>query len=173
MTRIHIIAAAAICAVAACSDNPGPIAPESAVTSQPTLPTPGMATVTGRVIVSGAEHSRSVELETETGDRVLLIGRETVALASVDGADVVVRGSWDANPGLVVWDFEVLAMRGRPALDGILMLVAEGCALRLANGSIHLLTGAPESIVLYHGARIWVIGSDDTPPVEFGVIAAS
>lgn len=173
MNRLHIIAAATLASVLACSDSEGPTAPGTRSPPTRDAPPPALATITGRVIVGGSTESRTVDIRTEDGTLVRLAGVLAARLATVDGADVVVRGTWDANPGLVVQDFEVTGMHGRPALDGILELTTGGYALRLANGELCPVTGLSADVAEYVGARLWVIGSDDDPPAMFGVIGES
>jgi hypothetical protein len=94
------------------------------------------------------------------------------ALASVDGGDVVVRGTFDLNPGFVVDEFQVTGMYGRPALDGVLEVTADGFALRLSDNSVRVVPGLTSDCENYIGARIWVIGWDDDTEVQFGPIGA-
>ena len=128
-------------AIAACTDNPnavltGPIDP-----AQPLQPTPSRTTVAGRISVQGSGADRLVEITDATGRVCRLVGNEACALASVDGGDVVVRGTLDANPGLVLEDFQVTGMYGCPAVDGVLEATDEGFALRFADGSLRVIPG--------------------------------
>ncbi|HEX6943488.1 MAG TPA: hypothetical protein VF128_11215, partial [Gemmatimonadaceae bacterium] len=88
------------------------------------------------------------------------------------GGDVVARGTFDANPGFVVQDFQVTGMYGRPALDGVLEVTHDGFALRLRDGSLRALPGLSSDCEEYIGARLWVIGFDDADVPEFGRIGA-
>lgn len=169
MTRSRFLTLAAVFAVVACTDNPngiltGPIDPE-----QPLLPTPSLATLSGRISVSGAGDDRLIELRDASGGVYRLVGSESGALASVDGGDVVARGTFDANPGFVVQDFQVTGMHGRPALDGVLEVTQDGFALRLANDELRAVPLRADCIQ-HVGYRLWVVGWED-PQAEFGVIA--
>ena len=172
MMRSSFFSVAAVLAIAACTDNPnavltGPIDP-----AQPILPTASRTTIAGRISVQGTGADRLVEITDATGRVYRLVGNETNALASVDGGDVVVRGTLDANPGLVVEDFQVTGMYGRPALDGVLEVTDEGFALRLTDGSLRVVEGLSADCAEHIGARMWVIGWDAESPVQFGLIAA-
>lgn len=175
MTRNTLAIAALAWTALACGDRSGSLITDPTLTppSQPIQPAPSLATVAGRVVVTGSADNRAVNVRIQSGDLVRLVGSEAAAIFSVDGADISVRGTWDANPGLVVQDFQVLAMKGRPAMDGILELTASGCALRLADGTLRVVPGDAENgnIRDFVGLRLWVIGSDTERPVEFGVIA--
>lgn len=172
MTRSHLFTVAAVLSLVACTDNPnsfgGPVSP-----SLPSGPTSsGPAMIAGRISVSGQGDDRVVELTDLHGDVFRLVGNETAALASVDGGDVIAFGTWDANPGFVVQEFQVVGMQGRPALDGVLEMSEEGFALRLTDGSIHLVPGLTEECANYIGARLWVVGWDENTDVVFGLIGS-
>ena len=169
MTRSHLFTVAAVFSLIACTDNPGnfggPISP-----SRPTPPAPAPAMIAGRISVIGLSEDPVVELTDLHGDVFRLLGNETVALASVDGGDVIAFGTWDPSSGFVVQEFQVVGMLGRPALDGVLVVSEEGFALRLTDGSIHLVPGLTEECANYIGARLWVVGWDEDTDVVFGLI---
>lgn len=172
MMRSSLFTLAAVFSIAACTDNPnavltGPIDP-----AQPLLPTPSLVTIAGRIIVSGTAADPVIELTDGDGNVYRLVGSESGALASVDGGDVVARGTFDANPGFVVQDFQVTGMHGRPALDGVLEATDEGFALRLADGSLRAVPGLSSDCAQHVGARLWVIGWDEQSEVAFGLIAS-
>lgn len=126
----------------------------------------------GRISVSGTAGDLVVEL-TDARDIVYrLLGNQLGALASVDGGDVIARGTFDANPGFVVDEFQVTGMYGRPALDGVLEATEDGFALRLSDNSLRVVPGLDSDCAEYVGARLWVIGWDDDSEVVFGVIGA-
>ena len=172
MTRSRFFAVAAALAVVACTDNPNSILTGPIDPSHPIVPTPSTVTIAGRISVSGIDGDRIVEL-TDADDNVYrLLGNQSAALASVDGADVLARGTFDANPGFVVDEFEVTGMYGRPALDGVLEATEEGFALRLKDGSLRVVAGLNAECAEFVGARLWVIGWDGDSEVAFGLIAA-
>jgi hypothetical protein len=171
MTRSHLFTVAAVLSLVACTDNPSAIL-AGPVNPSPIPALPATAMIAGRISVSGLGDDPVVELSDEHGDVYRLLGNETIALASVDGGDVIAYGTWDASPGFVVQEFQVVAMYGRPALDGVLEVSEEGFALRLTDGSIRLVPGLTGDGADYVGARLWVIGWDENSDVVFGLIGA-
>lgn len=170
MTGTRSFLAAAALAVVACTDNPNP-SPGSFITDPPPPP-PSRDMIVGRISVSGTAGDLVVEL-TDARDIVYrLLGNQLGALASVDGGDVIARGTFDANPGFVVDEFQVTGMYGRPALDGVLEATEDGFALRLSDNSLRVVPGLDSDCAEYVGARLWVIGWDDDSEVVFGVIGA-
>jgi len=169
MNRSHFFIVTALISLAACSDNPAGIEyyQDGGVLPLP----PQQMTVAGRISVTGSGVDRLIQLATGAGDTYTLVGTEARKLASVAGGEVVVHGTLDANPGLVVDKFQVTAMHGYPALDGILESGPDGYMLRLQDGSTWpwpdtaMSRGAPPV-----GARIWLIGFTSEGPTEFGVI---
>lgn len=118
----------------------------------------------GDVLVRGAW-----EVATEPPDTIGSGGPDRAVAVDPDLPGVA---AGTAAARFIVWEFEVLGMLDRQALDGFLELTIDGYALRLANGDVRLVTGCPESIAEYVGARLWVVGSEEEPPVVFGLIAA-
>ena len=170
MFRPHLLIAALAIALLACTDqHASPTGPRG-ITETPPAP-PSFAELQGIVEADGTE-GYGVRLRLTDGTTVLLIGSETDRLARVVGADVRVRGTWDAPPGLVVESFLVIAVDGRAASDGVLVQTDDGYALRLRDGSLHMLPALPEALMELIGARIWLTGIDE-PPVAFGVIDAT
>lgn len=171
MTRSRFFTVAAVLTVVACSDNSS--APPTGLDPwQPIRPTDSREQIAGRISVSGIDGDRIVELTDGKGDVYRLLGNQSGALASVDGGDVVAWGTFDANPGFVVDEFEVTGMHGRPALDGVLEVTEDGFALRLSDNSLRVVPGLDSDCAEYVGARLWVIGWDDDSEIVFGVIAA-
>jgi hypothetical protein len=169
MLRSWYLILAAVFSTVVCTDNPNP-----AVTAptQPILPTPSLVTLSGRLSVTGlAGYDQKIELW-DGAELYRLVGSESSALASVDGADVVVRGAFGANPGFVVEDFRVTGMLGRPALDGVLEATEDGFALQRADGSLRAVPGLTSEVEEYIGARLWVIGFEEGSEVVFGRIEA-
>jgi len=170
MIRSHFLAAACAVALLACSDNPS--APATGTDgTRPFIPS--LFEVTGTVVVTGnPDDGLEVQLKQSDGTMLSLVGSEARLLASVDGGEVLVRGTWDAPPGLVVGSFQVLAMNGRAAIDGVLEITDYGYALRLSSGAYYDLSDPPAELMNHVGDRLWVTGSAEEPPVEFGVIRA-
>jgi hypothetical protein len=172
MTRAFSLAAVSLVAALACSDHGAGTSPTEPY--GPTLPSaPSIAEVTGIIVVDGAGAGDAyVHLMQQDGSLILLVGTEARTLASVAGGEVIVHGTWDANPGLVVSDFQVLSMGGRPALDGVIEMTDRGLALLLRDGSYVDLAECPAELSTIVGDRIWLTGSAANPPVQFGVIEA-
>lgn len=155
---------------AACADSPTSNTGTAAKSDPPPAPAPSTSALSGRIIVKGIGADRTVELRDDHGDVFRLLGNETIALANVDDGDAVVWGTWDASPGFVVSEFKVTAMHGRPALDGVLVAVDEGFALRFSDGSQSVVPGLTSEWVAYVGARVWVIGFESGRDVVLGAI---
>ena len=155
---------------AACADSPTANTGTLVDGYPPPAPAPSTSALSGQIIVTGIGADRIVELRDDHGDVFRLLGNETIALANVDDGDVVVWGTWDASPGLVVSEFKVTGMHGRPALDGVLEAVNDGFALRVSDGSLAEVPGLTSEWAPYVGARVWVIGFDDGSDVLLGVI---
>jgi hypothetical protein len=172
MKQLHYLVLASAFAVA-CADSPTAYSGTTIGGYPPPAPAPSTAALSGRIIVSGIGADRIVELRDDHGDVFRLLGNETIALANVDSGDVVVWGTWDANPGFVVSEFKVIGMLGRPALDGVLEATDEGFALRLSDGSQTVVPGLTSDCAAYLGARIWVVGFEDGTDVQIGVIAGA
>lgn len=171
MKRTHLFTAA--CGMMmACADEPTNSG-KLVEGNHPVVPVSSTAALSGRIIVSGIGADRIVELRDDHGDVFRLIGIETIALANVGDGDVVVWGTWDANPGFVVQEFKVTGMHGRPALDGVLETSDAGFALRLSDGSHQVVPGLASECEAYLGARIWVVGFEDSTDVQFGVISGA
>ncbi|MGH9658265.1 MAG: hypothetical protein ACRD96_06955 [Bryobacteraceae bacterium] len=171
MTHLRAFAMAGVASFIACADNPsttlaGPLDPY-----RPAPPAPSTATIAGRISVVPLAEDQAIELHGVEGGVYRLLGNASDALASVQGADVVVRGTFDANGDFVVQEFEVTGMYGRPALDGLLEATDEGFALRRTDGLLLAVPGLPADCAEYVGQRLWVIGWDYDPPVQCGVIA--
>ena len=170
MQRLRVLMAAAAFSLVACTDIPN-----SAITAphdprQPILPS--TMTLAGRISVTGlVDTDQKIELW-DGAELYRLVGSQSGALASVDGADVVVRGTFDANPGFVVEEFQVTGMLGRPALDGVLEATGDGFALRLSDGSLRAVPGLTSECAEFIGTRLWVIGFEEGSEVVFGRIAA-
>jgi hypothetical protein len=171
MKRAHLFAMACAMMVA-CADDPTANPGTVDVAKYPIVPA-STASLSGRIIVSGFGADRIVELRDDHGDVFRLIGKETIALANVDGGDAVIWGTWDANPGFVVQRFNVTGMHGRPALDGVLEQSDDGLALRLNDGSYRDMPGLTWECEAYLGARIWIVGFEDRTDVQLGVISGA
>ena len=172
MKRLSILTVGAVISIVACTDNPNNVLTGPNDPTQPLLPTPSLATIAGRVIVTGVGGDQRVELQDANENVYSVVGSQSGALASVDGGDVVARGTFDANPGFVVQEFQVTGMHGRPALDGVLESTDEGFALRLQDGTLRVIPSLGSDCAELVGARLWVIGFEDESAAQFGRIGA-
>lgn len=162
----HLAILACTVALCACGDEKGITAPNTAAHLPPVAPS--RADIAG-IVVRGYSDVALVFLQTP--DAVIpLQGPAAGPMTSVVGADVRVRGTWDGHTGLIVENFTVLAVKGLPALDGILVATEDGLSLRLSDGTMHRLEAAPTELMGHIGARVWVTVSPDNSAVEFGVI---
>ncbi|MFI5310670.1 MAG: hypothetical protein ACHQQ3_05525 [Gemmatimonadales bacterium] len=161
----HFLVLACAVALCACSDKADRT--PTALASPPV--TPARTELAGIVVLSGSDLA---PVYLQTGDGLIpLEGNGALPMASVLGAEVRVRGTWDANAALVVETFLVTAVKGLPVFDGILEVLPDGYAIKLmADGSDHLLAAAPAALVAHVGARVWVTDSADPTAIQFGVI---
>ena len=108
-------------------------------------------------------------LRIETGV-IRLAGGPVTSLANLAGAEVEVKGTYDAADAFLVSEFAVKMVDGQPAADGILEEVGVGYGLRLADGTLRLLVDPPDELTLHVGERVWVAGPEDQTPVAYGVL---
>ena len=164
MNSSRLLAFASVVALCACGGSAP--APTGLAGTSPAAP--ALTELSGTVVLSLTDLA-PVSLQTQDG-LIPLEGDGAVPMASVIGADVQVRGSWDANPALVVESFLVVAVKGLPAFDGIVESKSDGYALRLGDGTDHTLADAPADLIAYVGYRVWVTDSPDASTIQFGVI---
>lgn len=169
MTRTTLFLLAAAVTLG-CSDRNSPTAPWTGNDPQHPI-APSTVEFTGTVVVEETGDHPSVQLQFADGELIPLLGNEAALLARVAGGEVLVRGTLDASPGMVVEQFQVLAMHGRPAIDGVLVETESGLALRLSGGSLRSVSDPEGGFAALIGARLWITGLDE-PPVEYGVIDA-
>lgn len=136
-------------------------------------PPPELVEITGTVGVSPV----ATFLQLESGGIVEIVGSEAHRLAPLSGALVQVRGFWSydilddaVGPALQAEVFLVLAVEGRPAMDGLLGEDEGRYYLQLTAGDVHWFEEGPSDFADYIGRRIWVTGSMEDPPLTFGVI---
>lgn len=181
MKRTHLLTAAAILMLCGCSESPS--APGYPIGTGTTLPEPII--ITGTITVDSSVSPALANLRLDTGELVRLVGSEAPRLANLDGAGVQLHGDWSSpvsppfdndvsitsiRPSFAVAGFLVLAVGGRPAMDGLLGEADGQYYLTLTTGSIIWLDAAPSDFEAALGRRIWVTGSMENPPLEFGVI---
>jgi hypothetical protein len=172
MKYAQLLTAAAVLIACGCTESSvGPANPPGVGT----LPEPPeQVVITGTVGVS----PDGTFLQLESGDIVDIVGSEAQRLAPLDGAQVHVRGTWVGGellynalrPALQAEVFLVLAVGGRPAMDGRLDEEEGRYYLRLTAGDVHWFEEGPSDFADYLGKRLWVTGSMENPPLTFGVI---
>jgi hypothetical protein len=132
---------------------------------------PALTTLRGIVTVEGIDaDARIVSIRPiEGGAAVILIGGPVNKLAQLEGAEVSVWGTNDAIDALVAEGFELIAMNGMPARDGVLIEVQGGYALRRWNGTLQMVVDPPSLLLATLGLHVWLAGPDSQAPVEYGV----
>ncbi|MGQ0647974.1 MAG: hypothetical protein ACT4P7_10410 [Gemmatimonadaceae bacterium] len=181
MFRRHTLLVASMVAMVACGESPTyPALPYNGGTPAPQVE------LVGTIEVESGFDQPEIRLVQASGERTLLIGSEAQRLIQLAGADVLVRGGWvgtglpeveaqalmywDSAMGLNVSEFVVLAVDGRAAMDGVVIEADGHFALRLSDGTIHTFDDGVMDLAAYVGARIWVTGSMEDPPLALGVI---
>ena len=174
-TRIvPVLVAACLITSTSCSDSTAPTARSSSGPSSPTPQSPSFITASGTIHI-GHTDMGAVVLITGNGNDLVLIGTEADNLLSLDGAEVDVRGLWDAGT-LVVSDFLVRRVGGMEVLDGILTMVVDdetgdvGYGISLTRGSYVPLIDLPNELIAHIGQRVWVTDPADGQPLHFGLI---
>ena len=128
MTRAQLLTAAVLIACGCSESSVGPT--ES--TKGASLPEP--VVITGTISIDAAFSPSGLSLLLPSGDLVDLVGTEAQRLIALDGAEVQLRGTWTpgieppydtdvalhVRPAFAVTGFLVLAVGGRPAMDGLL-----------------------------------------------------
>jgi len=167
MSRNRFLITVAAAAVAACSSDQSATAPNR--TAGRAQPAPSHVEIAGTIEVSGHD---AAPVSLRYDDKLIpLGGAESALLEGLVGAEALVRGTEDLDGVLVVESFRVLAVNGRAALDGVLMIyVASNYAIRLDDGSVYALEDPPAELTEHVGSRVWVTGGTDGLPIEFGVI---
>jgi hypothetical protein len=171
---IPILIAACLVATASCSDTATPTSPGTGTQAAPT--TASQTTLYGIVQLSQTKEGGTV-LRMGDGE-VPLSGPGSDGLASVENAEVEVRGGFDADT-FVVADFLVRRVGGSDVLDGVLITLygqeidgdGLGYALSLTRGAIVPLMDPPAELIAHVGARLWIVQSAEGQPSAFGIIS--
>jgi len=175
MTRAHLFTAAAVLIACGCTESSvGPVG------QVPSLPLE-LSVIKGTVVTERSRPPLGVTLRFEWGEIVDLVGAEVPRLVSLDAAEVQLSGTWisPGSPSLSVGpvrsafkvaEFLVLAVGGRPAMDGVLGKEEDRYYLRPTSGDVVWFEAGPSEFGANIGKRIWVTGSMEDPPLRFGVI---
>lgn len=138
-------------------------------------------TARGVVQRVGAEPLAAMVLVPEDGSVLALHGAAPADLAAVSSVEVMVAGSMTtrrdpaaAPAGAPVFEvrwFEVRAVEGVPALDGVLEQDGPRWLLRTRDGVRHVVARLPSLLTGEPGARVYLAGPLDQPPVAYGIIS--
>lgn len=143
-------------------------------------------TLRGVVSLVGSEPLTTFVLTRTDRSRVALDASGNAGAAAVRnvvGLDIMVRGArTDARavggspqplPAFRVDEFIVRAADGARAYDGVVMRESGTFFLRLADGSRIGAPKLPVTLQRQIGARVFVAGPLDAPPIAYGIIAAN
>lgn len=181
MKRAQLFTAVAVLIACGCTESS--LGPGYSVGGTAAPPEP--VTIAGIVAIDNSVSPVEVTLRLESGELVDLVGGEAQRLATLDGVETQLRGSWatpvsppfdtdlpldGVRPAFTVAEFLVLSVGGRPAMDGVLGENEGRYYLRLTAGDVIWFTDAPSDFDTIIGRRIWVTGSMEDPPLTFGVI---
>ena len=115
-----------------------------------------------------------VNLRTDDGTSVGLVGELEAELARLSGAVVSVRGTdapAPADRGLEVTDYEVVSINGELPSVGVLERRGEEYWLG-GDPGVHLM-GIPDALTQAVGAKVWVTGpssADGVTVQSYGII---
>ncbi|MGH7670188.1 MAG: hypothetical protein ACRENQ_11920 [Gemmatimonadaceae bacterium] len=158
-----LLAALALITAAGCAAVKQPVSASSAAPAGA-----GRDTLRGIFVLEGSDPMPLAVLRTSDGrvalDDVPPDMRRLVQL------DVWVRGTAEDAGRFGVQDFLVRGAGGQPAWDGTVARDADGFALRLPDGTVHALSGAPGAFAGLVGRRIWVVETSANTVATYGVI---
>lgn len=160
-TAAALLAAATL--TLACGRNGGT---RNGKTDSPAPATPD--TLTGVVLVTGADPLTRVEIRTATG-RVRLLGPVADSLRSVSRAEVAVVGRREAG-GFRVRMFRVLRVGDIPVTDGLLRLDGDAAVLVTPGGERVRFGTAPPALRSLAGRRVWIASPPGSAPSSWGVV---
>ncbi len=126
--------------------------------------------VHGTISVTGTSFEQQIMLDTGHGSIRLRpsSAADSSALTRLGGIEVSVRGTDDAGR-LRVKSFTAQRVGGKPVVDGYVR--AEGNRIYLETGNGNRTLGNPPAALRgMIGARIWIGGSLERGPNEYGVI---
>ena len=129
-------------------------------------------TLRGTLAVVGAEPLTQVVIRPAgaTGD-VFLSGPALDQLRRVSGLEVRVHGHAESDGRTFdVNRFEVVALEGTPAVDGILAQDDDTLVLVRPDNHRIPLTAAPPSLHRHIGSRVWIAGKPEGRVEAFGII---
>ena len=153
------LAAAVGCAAATPGGAPGGAATPAGV---------GRDTLRGTFVLEGSDPMPLPVLRTTDG-RVAL-DDVPPAMGRLVQLDLWVRGAAESAGRFRVEEFLVRSAGGQRAWDGTVAAEAKGFALRLSDGTLHVLRNAPSAFAGLVGRRIWVTETPANTVASYGVI---
>lgn len=167
------VAALALAALlGACAPNAHSDAPAPAGETETAM---AIDTLRGTLAVVGAEPLTQVVIRPAhaAGD-VFLRGPALDQLRRVSGLEVRVHGRAESDGrAFDVNRFEVVALEGTPAVDGILAGEGDSIVLVRHDGRRLPLTAVPSTLRRHIGSRVWIAGRPEGRVEAFGVIGGA
>jgi hypothetical protein len=125
-------------------------------------------TIRGLVLIVGAEPAALPVIQ--VGTRAVNLAGSTAALRSLDGLEVTAQGRAMQDGSFHVASFQVRALTGIPAVDGILVQENTRFLLHTAAGERLPIAYLPPMLREHLGARVWLAGPLDRSPEAWGII---
>ncbi len=163
MTR-RLLAALALAAAAGCAAATSGAAPGGAATPAAA----GRDTLRGTFVLEGSDPMPLPVLRTTDG-RVAL-DDVPPAMDRLVQLDLWVRGTAESAGRFRVEEFLVRGADGQRAWDGTVAAETTGFALRLPDGTLHVLRSAPSAFAGLVGRRVWVTETSALTVASYGVI---
>jgi hypothetical protein len=129
-------------------------------------------TLRGTIAVVGSEPMVQVDLRTDQGRHVHLVGDHQIVLRRLSGAEIWVQGhpTEGMRPGFDVRRFAVRSVDGVRAADGILGSAGGRFHLQTTEGKRVSLEAVPPALRDQIGARIWISGDPPSTIAAYGII---
>lgn len=124
----------------------------------------------GVVSVTGTGFEQQIVLITGNRPvRLIASKADSAALVRVAGTEISARGVDAPHGALRLERFTVISVAGQPVVDGVIGGTPDRLELQTARGSVPL-GNPPQALRKLIGARVWIGGSLETGPNQFGVI---
>lgn len=128
----------------------------------------GSDTLRGTFVLEGSDPAPIPVLHTAAG-RVEL-DDVPPAMRLLVQLDLWVRGTAEGTGRFRVDAFLVRGAGGQPAWDGTLERSGSAFTLRLSDGTLHAVAGAPDAFAGLVGRRVWVVETPAQTVASYGVI---
>jgi hypothetical protein len=173
LTHASIPVVVALFVVGACGNMPevqeGPD-PGSPGDTDPVVGDTAPDTARGVVAVVGSDPGTFVALRPAAGGSLTLTGPHRSVLERLAGIEIWVRGAREDDRFRVA-AFQVRAVDGVPATDGVLTMASDALYLVSSDGDRQRVTYPPVRLREMVGDRVWIAGPLDEEPVAFGWIS--